>query len=329
MRSERGSRPAPQGGPGGPSRRDFLKTSAVAAAAVGIGLPLSARRATAAIQPLPASRSGLFAAHGVTVAPSGAIFVADSGNYRVRSFDADLRPASEFGRPGFGPGLLNYPTGVDVGPDGLVYVADTNNGRICRFRQDGAFVDEIGSLGGAVGCFFTPQAVRVGPDGTIYVVNTRGHNVQVLEPGGKRVRAAYGILGDDPPTLAPGDVTYAFRLPTDCAVLPGGKLWVLDSKHGAIKRLAADGGYEGVLANADPSVALDRPQAMVLVGRKLFVCDTGNGRIVAFDLENGRADALKSPEGLREPTGIAADGHGRLIVADAQSPTPYAIEANP
>ena len=325
MKKDRGSAAALQGAQSTPSRRDFLKGAAIIAAA-GVGLPLSARRTKAFVQPSEASREGLFAAHGVAVAPSGTVFVADSGNYRVRIYSADLRPIGEFGRPGFGPGRLNYPTGVDIAPDGLVYVADANNGRICRFRQDGGFVDEIGSLGGAVGCFFTPQAVRVGPDGTIYVVNTRGHNVQVLEPGGKGVRAVWGILGDDPPTLSPGDLLYTFRLPTDCAVLAGGKLWVLDSKHGAIKRLTADGGYEGLVTNTDPPVTLNRPQAMVLVRRTLYVCDTGNGRIGAFDLDAGRADFIQRPE-LREPTGIAVDGNGRLFVADAQSPTLHVIEA--
>jgi sugar lactone lactonase YvrE len=322
MDDQHGARPAPDGSGGQPTRRDFLKTAAIGAAAVA-GLPLLTRGADA--DDVATTADGLVGAHGVAVGPDGSIYVADSGNYRVRVFSPDLEAVGAFGRPGFGPGRLNYPAGLDFGPDGLLYVADSNNGRVCRFRPDGRFVDEIGALGGAVGSFFTPQGVRVGADGTVYVVNTRGHNVQVIDPTTRRVRAVWGILGDDPPGMPPGDLTYAFRLPTDCAVLPGGKVWVLDSKHGVVKRLAADGGYEGVLAGPDGTPVLSRPRAMVLVRGKLYVADTGNARVVAFDAARGGFDVVREA-GLREPTGIAADARGRLLVADAGFPRLHVIE---
>lgn len=78
----------------------------------------------------------------VAVSPAGLLYIADSGNNRIRRVDAEGRidSVAGTGQPGYsgdgGPARkarLDLPIGVAVGPDGSVYVADNLNNRIRRF----------------------------------------------------------------------------------------------------------------------------------------------------------------------------------------------------
>jgi sugar lactone lactonase YvrE len=69
----------------------------------------------------------------------GEIFIADSGNHRIRKIDASgiIRTVAGSGNSGFAGdnslainALLNYPRGISFDRDGNVYFADSNNHRI-------------------------------------------------------------------------------------------------------------------------------------------------------------------------------------------------------
>ena len=75
----------------------------------------------------------------IAVADDGTIYIADTGNHRVRRVDPKGRITTIAGTPweGFaGDGglavmaRLNEPRGIAVAPDGAIYVADTGNNRI-------------------------------------------------------------------------------------------------------------------------------------------------------------------------------------------------------
>ena len=81
----------------------------------------------------------LYGPRGVAVAPDGSVWVTDTGNHRVISYDPDLKNPHVHGKKGTEPGEFDEPVGIAVGPSGLVSVADTGNRRIQVFDLKGYF----------------------------------------------------------------------------------------------------------------------------------------------------------------------------------------------
>ncbi len=67
---------------------------------------------------------------GITVAPSGDIFVSDGGSHQIHRFTADGKLAGTLGRPGgpykgsYDPARMVNPTGLVFGPDGKLWVTE-------------------------------------------------------------------------------------------------------------------------------------------------------------------------------------------------------------
>ena len=74
---------------------------------------------------------------GITVAPSGDIYVADWGNDRIAQFTAAGEFLASYGEPGRGEGQLVKPASVAVDTAGNIYVADWGNERVQAFDPDG------------------------------------------------------------------------------------------------------------------------------------------------------------------------------------------------
>lgn len=84
---------------------------------------------------------------GVTVSPSGKIFVSDGyGNRRVHKFGPDGKLLSSWGQPGSGPGEFALVHNLDMDKNGRVYVCDRENGRIQIFDEYGKFITQWGDL---------------------------------------------------------------------------------------------------------------------------------------------------------------------------------------
>jgi DNA-binding beta-propeller fold protein YncE len=98
----------------------------------------------------------------VAVAPDGqTIYVADSGNNRIQTFDPAGTFLSTWGSKGAGEGQLSFPMGVAVTPDGkTVYVADVDNHRIQIFDAGRAFQGQWGRYGSSDGSSSTRSAWR-------------------------------------------------------------------------------------------------------------------------------------------------------------------------
>ncbi len=131
---------------------------------------------------LQASAGELYGPRGVAVAPDGRVWVADTGNHRVVSYDEMLQDRKVIGTKGSGPDQFSSPVGIAAAPSGLVYVADTENRRIRILGADGQSRGAINVPGW--GPRMEPY-LAVDEDGTIYATEPLAGAVIALDPEGK------------------------------------------------------------------------------------------------------------------------------------------------
>ncbi|HUB74973.1 MAG TPA: hypothetical protein VL979_13195 [Solirubrobacteraceae bacterium] len=136
----------------------------------------------------------------LAVAPSGDVYVADTGNDRVLELSAGGAQLAEWGVKGTADGHFRSPDGIAVDAAGRVYVLDSENDRVQAFEGDGRFLYKWGQRGSDPGQLSQPAAIAVGCEGAVYVADTNNNRVQrftMADP------AASGCLapGSWPPPL--------------------------------------------------------------------------------------------------------------------------------
>jgi DNA-binding beta-propeller fold protein YncE len=89
----------------------------------------------------------------VAVDKEGNVYVTDTLNNRVESFDADGHFISEFGKSGDGPGHFARPKGIAVDCDGHIWVADEVQSRVQVFDREGQLLIYFGQQGTYPGQF--------------------------------------------------------------------------------------------------------------------------------------------------------------------------------
>jgi sugar lactone lactonase YvrE len=107
----------------------------------------------------PALRAQLSSPHGLH-ATSSALYVADSGNNRVRRIELATGVISAFAG-------VPTPHGLELAPDGTLYVCDGLNRRVVHLSAAGT---PLGVAGGSA--FADPYDVEAAADGSLFVVDT-------------------------------------------------------------------------------------------------------------------------------------------------------------
>jgi len=214
---------------------------------------------------------------GLAIGPRGEVVVADTFGWRIRIFDAGLRPIATFGQPPTGatPGPFDLfgPRDAVVLPDGTVWVTDTGHDRIQVYTLAGEYVRTVGGPGSGPGQFDEPVGLALGPDGAIYVADMYNRRVQVFEPDGT-YRAEFRVEG-----WGGQDVTDKPYL----RVLADGRIAVSLPSLNLVRIYTPDGRPAAeIRPTAEP---LSRPYGMVETpGGKLWIVEGGAARVRRFDL---------------------------------------------
>ncbi len=239
---------------------------------------------------------------GIVVDKDGVLYVADTGNNRIRRIDPAGAVATlagsggtDVGSGGFadGPGgqaRFNLPTGLALAPDGSLYIADQRNNRIRKIDRNGVVSSVAGSSErgradgkGAAARFDSPSSVATDRQGNVYVADTFNGLVRKITPDGD-VSTYAG--GGNPGTLEGPALNVGFTFPNGIAVDSAGNVYVADQTH-SIRRIAPDGtvvivagGSEGFANGSGREARFEFPSGLALRGDDgLYVADTSNNRV--------------------------------------------------
>ena len=216
-------------------------------------------------------------AEGILVLKDGRIAVADTHYHRIVFFDHEGNFTGTFGQRGSEPGDFVYPVKIAQDPDENLYICEYGqNDRVQKFRPDGTFILQFGGPGIEPGKFQRPSGI-VWYDQKLYVVDAFNNRIQVFTDEGKLVE----ILGESDKIA---EVCY----PYDITVDQNGDLYAIEYKAGRVSKFSRSGRLLGRYGSSGPGqkvAQFSTPWGLKIDRRgRLYVCDTGNRRIVELEL---------------------------------------------
>ena len=229
---------------------------------------------------------------GIAVDTAGNVYVADSGNNRIRKVSFTGVVTTLAGSTlGYADGSgataqFSSPDGVAVDAAGNIYVADRNNNRIRKVSPTGVVTTLAGLIfgyadgTGADSQFKNLEGVAVDAAGNCYVADYGNNRIRKVSPTGVVTTLAGATVG-----YADGTgIAAQFSAPLGVAVDAAGNVYVADYGNNRIRKVSPKG------------------EVTTLAGSTAGYAD-GTGAAAQFD----------------GPTGVALDAAGNVYVADVNN----------
>ena len=315
----------------------------------------------------PATQAQFNFPESVALDSRGNLYIADTGNSRIRKVDATTSTVTTIagiGDLGFsgdgGPATaarLNSPYSVEVGTSGNVYIADTNNSVVRKIVAATGIISTVAGTtpGGFAGDggpataakLLVPIGLTIDAAENLYVSDSFNNRV-------RRVEAATGIIttlagstrgfgGDSGPAESA-----LLNDPAGLAVDAAGNVFVADTNNNRLRKIDAatktivtvSGGPVGDGAGPfDAQLAYPTDVAIDRSGN-IFITDTYDSRVRRLDAATKvvttvagggstfpTTNDLATSVALSRPSGVVFDAAGNLYIADGGYFTIFKVDA--
>jgi uncharacterized protein (TIGR03437 family) len=289
----------------------------------------------------PALRAKLNAPAGIAVDAASNLYVADSGNGRVRKISRGL--ISTLGGGGAAGATssvpVSMPAGLAIDPDGSLFIADIGGNQILRVTPQLA-TTPIGQP--ARDLTIDLQGNLYACSGSTVVRRPRMGDVTIIAGG-----TAVSYLGD-------GSIPERVRFRQASAIARDGvgNLYIADTSNHRVRKITPDGdtltvagnGLPGFSGDGGPAVGaqLNNPIGVAVDPRgNLYIGDTGNSRIRKVDaagnittiagtgMRGHAPDGTTATQGdLDAPAWLAVAGDGTLFFSEPGRHTVRTVTTN-
>ncbi len=237
---------------------------------------------------------------------------------------------------------FDLPRSVAIDASGNIIVADANNHRIRSISIEGVVRTIAGSstsgfVNGAstTARFNSPRDVAIDALGNIIVADRGNHSIRKITPDGM----VSTIAGSNTGSFVNGaSATARFRSPTGVAIDALGNIIVTDQNNHRIRSITSDGTVTtitgsgmGSVDGASATAEFNRPWGVTIDALgNIIVADSRNNRIRSISADGivrtiagsntvGTADGASATARFNNPTGVAVDAGGNIIVADSSN----------
>ncbi len=275
---------------------------------------------------------------GLAIDAKGNLFVADTGNNRIRKITPQglVSTLAGDGTAGHADGAaaqaeFDGPVGITVDALGNVYVTDTYNDRIRKIAPDGNVSTVAGAGLGYIdgpasdALFDTPCGIVVAADGALIVADTGNQRLRKIANG--QVTTLPSVFSEE---ANPADL----RKPVGLALTHDGFLYVTELDRARVVQIAPDGRAR-VIAGGTPGYADDGNDARfnqttgLTIDRHgdLYVADSGNYLVRKLSSIAGAGrPSLRSSEPLPRLTSLTL-GEQSLLWPLAPQQSPHEVIA--
>ena len=203
----------------------------------------------------------------------------------------------------FGEEQLLSPTSICSDIYGDIYVGDEARVGVEKFGPDFSYKTEFGEFGQGDSQLLSP--VDLSSDGFyIYVVDGRNERI-----------ARYDRYGGFSKLIVPvGADSFGSGWPVAVAVSRTGEMYIAETRPDQILALDEFGRLKFAFGHLGGISGLNRPTS-IAVGpfSNIYVCDSGNRRVVIYDPFGGY---LSEISGLGNPSSVDVDQSGNIFVSD-------------